>query len=153
LRFARIAYPWYPLFGRTLRVAPHRRGKDLRCIYTDERPDLSRELPNWMFDESYCARMALGPPQISIGGLNKLAAVLASFGANRKPAARCRSSKTKEDSSAEKAVSKSGSVGPRAGASKSSTTIGAQPKGARRSSSGPSIEGPGRGYPADRRHG
>jgi hypothetical protein len=27
----------------------------LTCIYTDERPDLCRELPNWMFDEGYCA--------------------------------------------------------------------------------------------------
>ena len=55
-------------------MSPHRRGKDLRCIYTDERPGLSRALPNWMFDEAYCAGMALGPPQISIAGLNELAA-------------------------------------------------------------------------------
>ena len=67
-RTARIAYPWHPLFGQTLQVSPHRRGKDLQCIYTDERPDLSRELPTWMFDASYCAGMALGEPQISIEG-------------------------------------------------------------------------------------
>ncbi len=29
-------------------------------IYTDKRPDLSHELPNWMFDESYCSGMTLG---------------------------------------------------------------------------------------------
>jgi hypothetical protein len=68
-RFAAIAYRWHPLFGRTLQVSPFRRGKDLTCIYTDERPDLSRELPNWMFDESYCAGMTLGSPEISIEAL------------------------------------------------------------------------------------
>ena len=47
------------------------RGKDLTCIYTDERPDLARELPNWMFDENYCAGMGLGPPQVSIEALNE----------------------------------------------------------------------------------
>ena len=153
LRFARIAYRWHPLFGRTLRVAPHRRGRDLKCIYTDERPDLSRELPNWMFDEGYCASMALGPPEISIEGLNELAGVLASFGANRKRGARSRSSKTKENGSAEKAASKSSSVGSRAGTSKSSTIIGAQSEGAGRSPGRPSAEGPGYGPATDGRRG
>src|SRR6478672_1059463 len=78
-RTARIAYPWHPLFGQTLQVSPHRRGKDLQCIYTDERPDFSRELPTWMFDEGYCAGMTLGEPQISIEGLIKFAAALAAF--------------------------------------------------------------------------
>ena len=72
-RTARIAYRWHPLFGQTLQVSPHRRGKDLQCIYTDERPDLSRELPTWMFDESYCAGMALGEPQINLGRTTQLA--------------------------------------------------------------------------------
>jgi hypothetical protein len=44
----------------SLRVAPHRRGKDLQCIHTDERRDLSRGLPTWMFDESFPARYSLG---------------------------------------------------------------------------------------------
>jgi hypothetical protein len=56
------------LFGRTLQVSPFRRGKALTCIYTQERPDLCRELPNWMLDAAYCAAMTLGPPQISIDG-------------------------------------------------------------------------------------
>ena len=47
-RFATIAYRWHPLFGRELQVSPFRRGKELTCIYTNERPDLCRELPNWM---------------------------------------------------------------------------------------------------------
>jgi hypothetical protein len=37
-----------------------------------------------MFDESCCSGMTLGPPEISIEGLNELAGVLAVFGANRK---------------------------------------------------------------------
>ena len=104
-RFATIAYRWHPLFGRTLQVSPFRRGKDLTCIYTDERPDLCRELPNWMFDESYCAGMTLGLPEISIEGLNELAAVLASLGANRQRGAQSHPSRKKEKDSAEKQVS------------------------------------------------
>jgi hypothetical protein len=51
------------------------RNRPVRKIGGNERPDLCRELPNWMFDESYCAVMAMGPPEISIEGLNELAAV------------------------------------------------------------------------------
>jgi hypothetical protein len=93
-RFATIAYRWHPLFGRKLQVSPFRRGKELTCIYTNERPDLCRELPNWMFDESYCSGMTLGAPEISIEGLNELAGVLASFGANRKGGAQSHPSKS-----------------------------------------------------------
>jgi hypothetical protein len=109
-----------------LQVSPHRRGKDLTCIYTDERPGLSRELPNWMFDESYCIGMVLGPPQISIEGLNQLADVLASLGKNRGPAARSRSSATKERGDAEKPVSKSSAARSRAGKAKNAGTLGTE---------------------------
>jgi hypothetical protein len=92
------------LFGRQLQVSPFRRGKELTCIYTNERPDLCRELPNWMFDESYRSGMTLGPPEISIEGLNELAGVLASYGANRKGGAQSHPSKRKEVDRAEKSV-------------------------------------------------
>jgi hypothetical protein len=81
------------LFGQTLQVSPHRRGKDLKCIYAVERPGLSRELPNWMFDQSYCAGMTLGAPQISLEGLTELAVVLALLGENQRSAARSSLSK------------------------------------------------------------
>ena len=113
---ATIAYRWHPLFGRTLQVSPFRRGKDLTCIYTAERPDLSRELPNWMFDEAYCAGMTLGAPQISIEGLNELAAVLALLGENRSPGTRSQLSKPKEGTRAEKPIPQSGAARSRAGA-------------------------------------
>jgi len=32
-RFATVAYRWHPLFGRTFRVSPFRRGKKWTCIY------------------------------------------------------------------------------------------------------------------------
>jgi hypothetical protein len=96
----------------------------LKCIYSDERPDLCRELPNWMFDDSYCAGMTLGPPEISIEGLNELAAVLASFGKTQKRGAHSRPSNKKEKGGAEKPVSKSSAAGTRAGTSKSPGTIG-----------------------------
>ena len=72
--------------GRTLQVSPFRRGKNLVCIYTGDRPDLSRELPTWMFDESYCAGMALGPAQVSVEGLSELAAILVALRRNQGPA-------------------------------------------------------------------
>ena len=108
-RIARIAYPWHPLFGQALQVSSHRRGKDLQCIYTDERPDLSRELPIWMFDDSYCAGMTLGEPQISIAGLLKFAAALAAF-ATQTPGARSHPSKRKEKDRAEKSISRHGAA-------------------------------------------
>ena len=120
-RFATIAYPWHPLSGRTLRVSPFRRGKDLTCIYTDERPDLCRELPNWMFDEGYCAGMTLGVPEISIEGLNEFAAVLASLGTNRKRGAQSSPSKQKEKGCAEEPLSQSSSARSRARKSHSSS--------------------------------
>ena len=47
---------------------------------------LCRELPNWMFDESYCAGMSLGPPQVSIEALNELCAAVASAAAESESA-------------------------------------------------------------------
>ncbi len=100
------AYPWHLLTGRTFQVFPYRRGKGLRCVYTDERPDLCRELPNWMFDASYCVGMKLGSPEVSIEGLNQLAAVLAELGKPCDQDPRCRSSK-KEKGHAPEPVSES----------------------------------------------
>ena len=104
-RSATIAYPWHPLAGRTLHVSPFRRGKDLTCIYTDERPDLSRELPNWMFDASYCSGMKLGPPEISVDGLTELAALLATLRKTRRKDASSRSSKKAEKGDAKEKTS------------------------------------------------
>jgi hypothetical protein len=136
LRFATIAYPWHPLFGRSLRVSPHRRGKHLKCIYTEERPGLSRELPNWMFDESYCSGMVLGPAEINIEGLNELAAVLAAIGKTRKRGARSRPSTTKEAGGAQKPIPKSKPVRSSAGTTQSEPADGAKHRRAAR--------GPGR---------
>src|ERR1700742_1066555 len=96
LRFARIEYRWHPLFGRTLQVSPFRRGKDLRCIYTEERPDLCRELPNWMFDDAYCGGMTLGRPEVNLAALHELGKVLALLNKTRTRTARFSSRKLKE---------------------------------------------------------
>jgi hypothetical protein len=95
-RWARIAYRWHPLFDRTLQVSRNRRGKELTCIYTEERLDLARELPNWMFDETYCAGMSLGPPEVGIEALNELVAVLATGGKSAKRGSRSRPSEPRE---------------------------------------------------------
>ncbi|MGY5795161.1 hypothetical protein ACXHXM_33945 len=81
-----------------MQVSPFRRGKNLTCIYTDERPDLCRELPNWMFNQRYCTT-------ISIADLNELAATLASFEATRLGGAKSRPSRKKEKDDAKQAHS------------------------------------------------
>ena len=150
-RSAMIAYRWHPLFGKTLQVSPFRRGKDLTCFYTNERPDLCRELPNWMFDESYCAGMALGRPEISIEGLNELASVLASFAANRKEGAHSSPSIKKETDRAEKPASQSSAAHSRAGTSNSRNTRGAKHKEAGRGPGRSSAGGFGWRYEGGRR--
>jgi len=147
-RAARIAYPWHPLFGRTLQVSPFRRGKDLTCIYTAARPDLSRELPSWMFDEGYCAGMTLGLPQVSIEGLEEFAAVLVSLGANRDRDAQSHPSTTKEKGGAVQAVSRSSPARSRAGTSTSSDAGGPERKGIGRGLGRSTAGGPG-GRPRD----
>jgi hypothetical protein len=102
LRFARIVYRWHPLFGRTLQVSPYRRGKELKCIYTNERPDLCRELPNWMFDEAYCGGMTLGLPEVNLVALYDLGRVLALLKKTRTRAARFSSRDPKEKRGAKK---------------------------------------------------
>ncbi len=51
--------------------------------------------------------MTLGPPKISIAGLDKLAATLASLGATRSGGAKSRPSRKKEKDDAKQATSKS----------------------------------------------
>ena len=153
-RFAAIAYPWHPLFGRSLQVSPFRRGKDLICIYTDERPDLCRELPNWMFDEGYCAGMTLGPPEISIEGLNEFSDVLALLRTNRKPGAKSRPSRQKEKGCAEKPLSQSSPARSRSRESQSSNASERPCGRAGRGLGGASAGGPeGRGANDKGRHG
>jgi len=141
LRYATIAYPWHPLFRRTLQVSPFRRGKDLKCIYTDERPDLCRELPNWMFDEAYCASMALGQPEISIKALSELAAVLTTLGENRAAGARSHPSTTKEKVRVEKPISQASAARSRSGTSNADIPFEGKPEGTCRSSRGSSAGG------------
>jgi hypothetical protein len=144
-RFATVAYRWHPLFGRTVQVSPFRRGKALTCIYTQERPDLCRELPNWMFDEGYCVGMTLGPPQISIDGLGELAAVLALLGTRRSGNADFRPSTWKEKGGAEKSGPKSRAARPRAGTPGSSGAGRAKHAGAGGGAGRPAAGSPGEG--------
>ena len=150
-RFATIVYRWHPLFGRTLQVSPFRRGKELTCIYTNERPDLCRELPNWMFDESYCGRMTLGQPEINIDGLNELAGVLALLGANRKRGAQSCPSRKKEKDRAENPAPQSSAARSRAGTSNSSSSRGGKHEGAGRGPGRSSARGSGCRTEAGRR--
>src|ERR1019366_1371349 len=150
-RFATIAYRWHPLFGRRLQVSPFRRGKELTCIYTNERPDLCRELPNWMFDERYCAGMTLGEPEINIEGLIELASVLASFGANQKRSSQSGPSIKKEVDRAKNPAPQSSAARSRAGTSNSDNTCGGKHKGPGRDPGRSSAGGSGRRDEAGRR--
>jgi len=129
LRHSTIAYRWHPLAGQTLQVSPHRRGKDLTCIYTAERPGLSRELPTWMFDQVYCKGMTLGAPQISLEGLIELAAVLALLGENHSPATRSQLSEAKEGARGQKSIPQSGAVCSRTGAANTAAPVDHQQSG------------------------
>jgi len=78
----------------------------LQCIYVEDRPDISRELPSWMFDAGYCGRMILGTPEVSVQGLDQLAALLATLVKTRKRGARSHPSR-KEKDGATKPISES----------------------------------------------
>ena len=55
-----------------------------------------------MFDENYCAGMTLGPPQVSIEGLDELGVVLKLLGPNQASGARSRPLMKREKGRAEK---------------------------------------------------
>lgn len=77
LGFARIAYPWHPLYGRRLRVGQRTTRRAADFLLVEERIGVLRELPAWMCDEAACAAMTPGPPTVSIAALNDLTLVLA----------------------------------------------------------------------------
>jgi hypothetical protein len=67
--FATIAYRWHPLFGRRLQIS--RFVVELTAHFARTSGLIFAASSRiWMFDESYCAGMALGAPDISIEGLN-----------------------------------------------------------------------------------
>jgi hypothetical protein len=78
-----------------------------------------------MFDESYCVGMALGPPQVSIDGLNELAVVLKLLGTNQASGARSRPSMKREKGRAEKKPISRADAGRRI----PQNPLGANPKG------------------------
>src|SRR5215212_7569152 len=75
--FARIAYPWHPLYGRCLRVGQRTTRGAADLLLVEERIGVLRELPAWMCDEAACAAMTPGPPAVAIAALNDLTLVLA----------------------------------------------------------------------------
>src|SRR3954453_7160750 len=77
LGFARIAYPWHPLYGRRLRVGQRTTRGAADLLLVEERIGVLRELPAWMCDEAACAAMTPGPPAVAIAALNDLTLVLA----------------------------------------------------------------------------
>ncbi|WP_375779028.1 hypothetical protein ACE103_08295 [Bradyrhizobium sp. ma5] len=82
-----------------------------------------------MFDDSCCAGMALGPPQVSIEGLNELAVVLKLLGTNQASGARSRSSTKREKGRSEKKpISRADATRPGSGSSDSPDPLGTNPK-------------------------
>ncbi|MGY2843592.1 hypothetical protein ACVIWU_006531 [Bradyrhizobium sp. USDA 4509] len=83
-----------------------------------------------MFDESYCAGMALGPPRVSIEGLNEFAAVLKLLGTTQASGARSLPSTKREKGRAEKTpISRTDATGSGSGASDSPEPAGRQSQG------------------------
>src|SRR3954447_4621747 len=77
LGFARVAYPWHPLYGHRLRVGQRTTRGVADLLLVEERIGVLRELPAWMCDEVACAAMTPGPPAIAIAALIDLTLVLA----------------------------------------------------------------------------
>jgi hypothetical protein len=129
LRRDTIVYPWHPLFGMEFRVAPFRRGKQLKQIITDQLPGYSREAPLWMFDAEYCGGMTQGPPEISIDGLTELAKLLAALRKTRKRRASSPPSKSKEEQRASTPISEQVSTQAAARPTGAKALDGVGPKG------------------------
>lgn len=144
LRHATVAYPWHPLFGVTVQVAHHRRGKQrqLKAILSDLPPGYSREAPNWMFDASFCAGMASGSPEVCIESLQELAELLAALGETRRRHAPSSSSNAKERRGAEKKLQRSKAVQTRSGRA-NTAVLGAKDEGVGGSPCRPSSRGDG----------
>src|SRR5215217_1877393 len=83
LGFARIAYPWHPLYGRRLRVGQRTTRGAADLLLVEERIGVLRELPAWMCDEAACAAMTPGPPAVAIAALNDHRGADAPAGAGR----------------------------------------------------------------------
>jgi hypothetical protein len=85
-----------------------------------------------MFDESYCAGMALGAPEVSIKALNELATALGSLAENRTSCAGSCPSTKEEEEGAGTPKAKSRTVSSRSRCAKSQSPIQAEPQGAHR---------------------
>lgn len=87
LGFVVVEYRWHPLYGKRLRLSRRTHHDGVAVVHVDDSGNVSRELPSWMVDASSCREMELGPPLISLAGLNELREVIG-FGkdaANRGP--------------------------------------------------------------------
>ena len=124
-----IVYPWHPFFGMTVQISHNRRGKKLNTIHTDIKPGYSREVPPWMLDPSFCARMSKGPPEVNIESLNELAILLASLGKTRKRRASSSSSNLKERQRAEKKMWRSSATQAEVRQSNTTVPVGRDVKG------------------------
>src|SRR6185312_12780324 len=78
-------YPWHPLHGRRLRVYGHCGKRGQQILYVEVVQGISRELPAWMADAAACAAMSSGPPQVDLGHLNELRAILDKHSAKPAP--------------------------------------------------------------------
>src|SRR6516164_6587893 len=70
-----VYYRWHPLFGQSLRVCRRRWQNNTVCQLSD---DTALCIPSWMLSPE-CARLSLGPPQISVDALMQLRHLLSSL--------------------------------------------------------------------------
>jgi hypothetical protein len=71
-----VAYRWHPLHGERLRLYQRTRRDGREILYVEVGAGVSREVPAWMCDAAACGAISVGPPEIGIGTLNELRAVL-----------------------------------------------------------------------------
>src|SRR3954452_588034 len=77
LGFARIAYPWHPLYGCRLRVGQRTTRGAADLLLVEERIGVLRGPPGLVGGGAACRAITPGPPARAIAALNDLTLVLA----------------------------------------------------------------------------
>ena len=78
-----IEYKWHPMYGQRVPVMRRVRSGGKEFVHVELRAGIWREVPVWMTEASTCEPHSLGPPQVSVGALNELRALLSDSSTER----------------------------------------------------------------------
>lgn len=77
--FATVRYRWHPLFGCQVRVAGVIGEGKSKIIRIEAPAGINGEIPAWMVEIEQCAKMSIGPPEVSLDRLVELSVYLRSL--------------------------------------------------------------------------